>query len=51
MQSVMREISPNDYGALLERVIGSLPDRSREARESVYARARTMLASHFRASV
>ena len=51
MQSVMRESAPNDYGALLERVIGSLPDPSREARESIYARARTMLAGHFRASV
>ncbi len=51
MQSVMRDRAPNDYGALLERVIGSLPDPGREARETVYARARTMLASHFRVSV
>ena len=51
MQPVMREIAPNDYGALLKRVVGSLPEPSSEARESVYARARTMLASHFRTSV
>jgi HlyD family secretion protein len=47
-QSVIEAEASFDYRAMLERVIGRLPDPTDEARQAIYHRVRVTLVSHLR---